>query len=202
MCIRDRLRWARNPRVGEYSFLLVVVPEDAFTAARIPDAVARINEQENGQFIEPYWYFLHGPGAKLPQVTVLEARERLKVSARPPLGAGIYVEETEGISKGAFSDRCGQTEELRKQAPFKQFIHYVDPSTRFANIPLIADVLGNAYTPEAVSYTHLRAHETVLDLVCRLLLEKKKSNSRHRISSRDLTCMIKHIHIQERTNTL
>ena len=28
----------------------------------------------------------------------------------------------------------------------------------------------------AVSYTHLRAHETVLDLVCRLLLEKKKTN--------------------------
>src|SRR5665811_2527696 len=27
---------------------------------------------------------------------------------------------------------------------------------------------------EPVSYTHLRAHETVLDLVCRLLLEKKK----------------------------
>ena len=25
-----------------------------------------------------------------------------------------------------------------------------------------------------VSYTHLRAHETVLDLVCRLLLEKNK----------------------------
>ena len=29
-------------------------------------------------------------------------------------------------------------------------------------------------TPGPVSYTHLRAHETVLDLVCRLLLEKKK----------------------------
>src|SRR5665811_2570213 len=28
--------------------------------------------------------------------------------------------------------------------------------------------------PSPVSYTHLRAHETVLDLVCRLLLEKKK----------------------------
>ena len=28
-----------------------------------------------------------------------------------------------------------------------------------------------------VSYTHLRAHETVLDLVCRLLLEKKKNNT-------------------------
>ena len=31
----------------------------------------------------------------------------------------------------------------------------------------------------AVSYTHLRAHETVLDLVCRLLLEKKKTRNRH-----------------------
>ena len=30
----------------------------------------------------------------------------------------------------------------------------------------------------SVSYTHLRAHETVLDLVCRLLLEKKKSSSK------------------------
>ena len=29
---------------------------------------------------------------------------------------------------------------------------------------------------EAVSYIHLRAHETVLDIVCRLLLEKKKKN--------------------------
>ena len=32
----------------------------------------------------------------------------------------------------------------------------------------LVDIVG------AVSYTHLRAHETVLDLVCRLLLEKKK----------------------------
>ena len=31
----------------------------------------------------------------------------------------------------------------------------------------------------AVSYTHLRAHETVLDLVCRLLLEKKKNRVRY-----------------------
>ena len=29
----------------------------------------------------------------------------------------------------------------------------------------------------AVSYTHLRAHETVLDLVCRLLLETKKTHN-------------------------
>ena len=30
---------------------------------------------------------------------------------------------------------------------------------------------------DPVSYTHLRAHETVLDLVCRLLLEKKNNTA-------------------------
>ena len=35
--------------------------------------------------------------------------------------------------------------------------------------------VGTSFGSYTVSYTHLRAHETVLDLVCRLLLEKKKT---------------------------
>ena len=55
----------------------------------------------------------------------------------------------------------------------------------------------------SVSYTHLRAHETVLDIVCRLLLEKKKSqnsttseheNKRHTDTTRQL-----YIHVQYRS---
>ena len=39
--------------------------------------------------------------------------------------------------------------------------------------PLVMEIgFGSGLFP--VSYTHLRAHETVLDLVCRLLLETKK----------------------------
>ena len=34
-----------------------------------------------------------------------------------------------------------------------------------------------AIGPRPVSYTHLRAHETRHDLVCRLLLEKKKKTA-------------------------
>ena len=42
------------------------------------------------------------------------------------------------------------------------------------NVPeKLQPAASGAETP--VSYTHLRAHETVLDLVCRLLLEKKKN---------------------------
>eukprot|EP00657_Telonema_sp_P-1_P001260 TRINITY_DN12889_c0_g1_i1.p1 TRINITY_DN12889_c0_g1~~TRINITY_DN12889_c0_g1_i1.p1 ORF type:complete len:124 (+),score=67.19 TRINITY_DN12889_c0_g1_i1:82-453(+) len=37
----------------------------------------------------------------------------------------------------------------------------------------------------SVSYTHLRAHETVLDLVCRLLLEKKKNIHKHQYTTPD-----------------
>ena len=35
------------------------------------------------------------------------------------------------------------------------------------------EVVELVYADDAVSYTHLRAHETRHDLVCRLLLEKK-----------------------------
>mgnify|MGYP007112105293 CR=1 FL=1 len=38
-------------------------------------------------------------------------------------------------------------------------------------------VYTNKTASEPVSYTHLRAHETVLELVCRLLLEKKKRDT-------------------------
>eukprot|EP00657_Telonema_sp_P-1_P006873 TRINITY_DN2633_c0_g1_i1.p1 TRINITY_DN2633_c0_g1~~TRINITY_DN2633_c0_g1_i1.p1 ORF type:complete len:134 (-),score=48.96 TRINITY_DN2633_c0_g1_i1:77-478(-) len=38
-----------------------------------------------------------------------------------------------------------------------------------------------------VSYTHLRAHETVLDLVCRLLLEKKKKQKKKIIKCQSFT---------------
>ena len=44
---------------------------------------------------------------------------------------------------------------------------------------VVAEIESDKATLELeapVSYTHLRAHETVLDLVCRLLLEKKKQN--------------------------
>ena len=43
-----------------------------------------------------------------------------------------------------------------------------DDDAHAAPVAFVADV------GDPVSYTHLRAHETVLDLVCRLLLEKKK----------------------------
>src|SRR5665811_1463091 len=57
-------------------------------------------------------------------------------------------------------------DDLRRVGMSKE--HRVDPQVQ---VGLLVDPGG--FPP--VSYTHLRAHETVLDLVCRLLLEKKKT---------------------------
>src|SRR5665811_65417 len=46
------------------------------------------------------------------------------------------------------------------------------PTTRPRCSVVPIDHAVAAASTTAVSYTHLRAHETVLDLVCRLLLEK------------------------------
>ena len=52
----------------------------------------------------------------------------------------------------------------------KSKIHLVDKEFEM----MVWKTLTNLDIVRTVSYTHLRAHETVLDLVCRLLLEKKK----------------------------
>ena len=62
-------------------------------------------------------------------------------------------------------------------------IDFVVTDAEFAgydtDVPALEDLaLGDGIRLDAVpvSYTHLRAHETVLDLVCRLLLEKRNDS--------------------------
>ena len=52
--------------------------------------------------------------------------------------------------------------------PTQTPIHTPWPSSTASSTPTATPTVA------PVSYTHLRAHETVLELVCRLLLEKKK----------------------------
>ena len=45
---------------------------------------------------------------------------------------------------------------------------------QYVRLALVIGQYDEPFVDASVSYTHLRAHETVLDLVCRLLLETKK----------------------------
>ena len=60
---------------------------------------------------------------------------------------------------------------LKHEISYYLLARFVD---LFSGTPFLLFLLYAVMGVTAVSYTHLRAHETVLDLVCRLLLEKKK----------------------------
>ena len=62
------------------------------------------------------------------------------------------------------------------------FVIVPDPEHHRCFVPYLFVVLNKGYTVDdirAVSYTHLRAHETGRNLVCRLLLEKKKKTKKN-----------------------
>ena len=57
---------------------------------------------------------------------------------------------------------------------YESSLKILNSDTPLAAREMLYELLEHPIVHKAVSYTHLRAHETVLDLVCRLLLEKKK----------------------------
>ena len=70
------------------------------------------------------------------------------------------------VHAGQLSERPALKPDRKVQEP-----QWYEKKARHVDRPVLAE---QPSAPIAVSYTHLRAHETVLDLVCRLLLEKKK----------------------------
>jgi len=142
-------RWKRNLRVGNYSFLLVVTTADNLDGNKIPRGVQNISVVENGSFIHPYFYFLHGEGRKLKNTIVQKSPDLLRVIARPDPGAGIYIQNEifdPAHATKYYCKTCGTNANLYRTAPFEQFGHYIDPSTRMNNIPVIADVLKDNYS--------------------------------------------------------
>eukprot|EP00831_Metopus_contortus_P082592 TRINITY_DN8962_c0_g1_i2.p1 TRINITY_DN8962_c0_g1~~TRINITY_DN8962_c0_g1_i2.p1 ORF type:complete len:111 (+),score=10.55 TRINITY_DN8962_c0_g1_i2:110-442(+) len=59
----------------------------------------------------------------------------------------------------------------------KNSLHFLFVTIVLAQICHVYFLSLPFYSPLSVSYTHLRAHETSLHLVCRLLLEKKKNKN-------------------------
>lgn len=142
-------RWKRNPRMGKYSFLLVVTSAENIHDKVIPDYIQNIGIKNQGVFTNPYFYFKYGPGKKIQNTIVQQFSLPLTVIAKPDPGAGIYINPvnfSKEIADKYAGDLCGQDSSLFRNAAFEQFIHYIDPSTKMDNIPVIADVLEDNYS--------------------------------------------------------
>ena len=87
---------------------------------------------------------------------------------RPPRSTLDRSSAASDVYKRQVCDMCEKTIET-------ELIY--EKGVRSVEVDLAANIIH-----VAVSYTHLRAHETVLDLVCRLLLEKTKHTKSYHIS--------------------
>eukprot|EP00657_Telonema_sp_P-1_P009033 TRINITY_DN320_c0_g1_i8.p1 TRINITY_DN320_c0_g1~~TRINITY_DN320_c0_g1_i8.p1 ORF type:complete len:127 (-),score=21.86 TRINITY_DN320_c0_g1_i8:49-429(-) len=103
--------------------------------------------------------------AARPRMSVFRSNKEIYVQLVDDL-EGKTVLAASSSDKGIATDKGNKTEIATKVGKL-----IAEKANEAGIETVVFDRNGYLYP---VSYTHLRAHETVLDLVCRLLLEKKK----------------------------
>ncbi len=136
-------RFKRNPRVGEYSFMLVVC--DKKSLKDIPDYIKNISlTDENGNYVNPYAYFSKN---KDESVNVVISQKRLKTRAVISPKYGVFLDETavrtDNYSIDDSNPKCSDSEDMYSEALYKQFLSDVSRQYTLRNIPLIKDVVSD-----------------------------------------------------------
>ena len=136
-------RFKRNPRVGEYSFMLVVCNEKSLKD--IPDYIKNISlTDESGNYVNPYAYFSKN---KDKSVNVVISPKRLKTCAVITPEYGLFLDETtvktDDYEINNSNPRCSDSEEMYSNALYKQFLSDVSRQYTLRNIPLIKDVVSD-----------------------------------------------------------
>ena len=148
-------RWKRNPRVGEYSFILVLCDEQGLS--EIPDYVQHIGQtDENGQFVNPYgWFKQH----RSKHIKVIKSRRKLKTRAVINVNQGVFCDMTD--------------DSLYRSALYEQFFSSVSHQYNLRNIPVIHDVVGeDPYTREQYEANRNRFDSTDLQMNWPVTAEK------------------------------
>lgn len=144
-------RWKRNPRMGKYKFMLVVTSEAVVN--NLPKSVNNITLTETNQhFINPFYYFLYGPGSVDNNIKVAVAQQQLNIKAKLDPGAGVYVNPFElmqsGIDTTSYCEICGTDSLTFRRSQFMQYFFYEDKSHILPTIPVTANVVADNYTRE------------------------------------------------------
>jgi len=144
-------RYKRNPRMGNYKFLLVVC--NGVGLSKIPDAVKSVGKKtDDGKFINPFTYFLVNEGKNLEGTKVILAKEQLAVNASLDLGSGLFVDKlkinSSKFNTAEISSNCNTSETLRHKAHFSQYFHHINKTIEFVNVKEIRDVIAENFTRE------------------------------------------------------
>lgn len=156
-------RWKRNPRVGEYKFLLVVT-SDSNSLNILPKQVQNISVLDsNNLYTNPFAFFKNFENTN--NIKSIYSDQTLKLKAKPSLNEGIYINNTSFIFPNFdttfFNINCNNGEYLFNNSCIEQFITTKNENFRFNNIPLIADVHGGEYTKKHYYENIKKPHEFV-----------------------------------------
>ena len=142
-------RWKRNPRMGNYEFMLVVTsPEDI---GKMPMEIRDLQlTDNNGKYANPFGYFLLKEGKDLKNTTVLVSEKKLNISTKMDLSSGIYIDKLSinksNFTTDSFVNNCNSSKELYNKANFQQYFHNIDKDFTVYNVPEIKDVVGENFT--------------------------------------------------------
>ncbi len=141
-------RWKRNPRMGNYKFLLVVC--NGYDLAKIPDEIRNISKKnKSNNFTNPFSYFLRGEGKNLKGTRIVMAQNQLAVSSNLDLGSGIYENPfklNSKINKNYFNNNCSSSDRLYHKAQFSQYFHNINKNWEFVNVKETRDVIKENLT--------------------------------------------------------
>lgn len=142
-------RMWRNPRMGKYEFILVVLTETQLK--KLPYYAKRINLPDiNGRFVNPFSYFTIGKGSQLNDVVYVTGTKKIKTKAKFNLGAGLYIDNKlvgrENFNKENYSKQCGDSYNLYRYAHFQQYFHWINKDFPLKNIPEVMDVMDPSFT--------------------------------------------------------
>jgi hypothetical protein len=143
-------RWKRNPRVGNYGFLLVAADNKGLR--KIPDCIKNLHhvDKKTEAFLNPFYYFLYDSDRKGKGVHYLKSDKVLNTKAAIDFSEGIYI-DNKGLSGSdnhdtSVYDCCSNNEEMFRYAQIGQYIYPVSKNNRLHNIPLVRDVVNEGYT--------------------------------------------------------
>ncbi|GAB4279574.1 MAG: hypothetical protein Kow0068_03610 [Marinilabiliales bacterium] len=135
-------RWMRNPRVGNYSFCLVVVTKEQLYT--LPDYFKNINKKFENKYVDPYAFI-----AKRGNLNVLKVDNAIKVIAKPELDMGIFIpEKIKFKDTSNYNCKCNNYWNMYNEARFAQFFHHIDSSLFMSNIPVVMDVYSDEFSKE------------------------------------------------------
>lgn len=145
-------KFKRNPRMGEYEFMLVIITKQELNA--LPNSLVYINEKDElyNDYLNPFFYFNSDRISNSNGIAVDNFNETMTARISMQGDQGVYVNplniRNPNYSRESYNTRVGDSEDLYKNALYQQYFHVINRDYKLQNVPVSADVIDGSYSRE------------------------------------------------------